>query len=127
MVILWDDTAGVGRAIDSLAENHDLWKKLQKGARKTAELWPNWETQASLFRESLLRVAKTSKLTQSDLGNLGRTIQFADMMHWLAMRRLSDKSAGPRVMEELMFGASTPQDSLLTRVVRKLKKSRSHI
>ena len=127
IVVLWDDTAGVGRAIDSLAVDYDLWKKLQKGARKTAESWPNWDTQASLFRESLLRVAKTSKLTQSDLGNLGRTIQFADMMHWLAMRRLSDKSAGPRVMEELMFGASTPQDSLLTRVVRKLKQSRSQI
>ena len=127
IVVLWDDTAGVGRAIDSLAENHDLWKRLQKGARKTAESWPHWDTQASLFRESLLRVAKSSKLTQSDLGNLGRTIQFADMMHWLAMRRLSDKSAGPRVMEELIFGASTPQDSLLTRVVRKLKRSRSHI
>ena len=127
IVILWDDTAGVGRAIDSLAENRDLWKRLQEGARKTAESWPNWDTQASLFRESLLRVAKTSKLTQSDLGNLGRTIRFADMMHWLAMRRLSDKSAGPRVMEELMFGASAPQESLLTRVMRKLKSSRSHI
>lgn len=127
IVVLWDDTAGVGRAIDSLATNHDLWKRLQTGARKTAQSWPNWDTQASLFRESLLRVAKTSKLTQSDLGNLGRTIQFADMMHWLAMRRLSDKSAGPRVMEELMFGASAPQESLLTRVVRKLKSSRSRI
>ena len=127
IVVLWDDTAGVGRAIDSLAVDHDLWKRLQKGARKTAQSWPNWDTQASLFRESLLRVAKTSKLTQSDLGNLGRTIQFADMMHWLAMRRLSDKSAGPRVMEELIFGASTPRESLLLRVVRKLKPSRSHI
>ena len=127
IVILWDDTAGVGRAIDSLAENRDLWKRLQEGARKTAESWPHWDTQASLFRESLLRVAKSSKLTQSDLGNLGRTIQFADMMHWLAMRRLSDKSAGPGVMEALMFGVGKPQESLLTRVMRKLKSSRSHI
>ena len=121
LVVLWDDEPGVGRAIDSLALDPELWAKLQDGARKTAESWPNWDTQASLFRESLLRVAKTSKLTQSDLGNLGRTIQFADMMHWLAMRRLSDKSAGPRVMEELLFGPITPQESFIRKLKRKLR------
>ena len=123
IVVLWDDAAAVGRAIDSLATNHELWKRLQNGARRTAESWPDWDTQASLFRESLLRVAKTSKLTQSDLGNLGRTIQFADMMHWLAMRRLSDKSAGPRVVEELLFGPNTPPESLITKLKRKLQLS----
>ena len=40
---------------------------------------------------------------------------------------LIDKCVGPRVMEELLFGARAPQESLLTRVVRKLKKSRSQI
>ena len=121
LVVLWDDEPGVGRAIDSLALDPELWTKLQDGARKTAASWPNWDTQASLFRESLLRLAKTSKLTQSDLGNLGRTIQFADMMHWLAMRRLSDKSAGPRVMEELLFGPITPQESFIRKLKRKLR------
>ena len=121
LVVMWDDEPGVGRAIDSLALDLKLWERLQDGARRTAEWWPNWDTQASLFRESVLRVAKTSKLTQADLGNLGRTIQFADMMHWLAMRRLSDKSAGPRVMEELLFGPITPQESFIRKLKRKLR------
>ena len=120
LVVLWDDAAGVGRAIDLLATNRELWNTLQDGARKTAESWPNWDAQSSLFRQSLVRLAKTSKLTQSDLGNLGRTIQFADMMHWLAMRRLSDKSAGPRLMEEIMFGATTSPDDFYSKVKRKL-------
>lgn len=122
LVVLWDDPHGVGKAIDTLAENPDLWRKLQNGARATAEAWPNWDTQSALFRESLMRIAQTSKLTQSDLGNLGRTIQFADMMHWLAMRRLSDKSVGPRVMEELMFGPPTPKISLARKIMNFLTK-----
>jgi len=121
IVVMWDDTSGVGRAVDLLSSNHELWKKLQQGARKTADSWPDWDTQASLFQESLLRVAKTSKLTQADLGNLGRAIQFADMMHWLAMRRLSDKSAGPRVLEELLFGSIPQQESLILRLKRRLR------
>jgi hypothetical protein len=43
------------------------------------------------------------------------------MMHWLAMRRLSDKSAGPRVMEELMFGPPRKSESLLRKVKSKLQ------
>jgi len=121
LVVLWDDPAGVGRAIDLLAENRELWARLQDGARRTAESWPGWDQQAPLFRHALLRAAQTSKLTQSDLGNLGRTIQFADMMHWLAMRRLSDKSAGPRVMEELAFGSPSAQTSLPQRITQKIK------
>lgn len=121
LVVLWDDPAGVGRAIDLLAENRELWARLQDGARRTAESWPGWDQQATLFREALLRVAQTSKLTQSDLGNLGRTIQFADMMHWLAMRRLSDKSAGPRVMEELVFGSPSAQTSLPQRIKQRIR------
>lgn len=121
LVILWDDASSVGRAIDALALDSELWERLQDGARRTAESWPNWDTQASIFRESVLRVAKTSKLTQADLGNLGRSIQFADMMHWLAMRRLSDKSAGPRIMEELLFGPITPQESIFRKLKRKLQ------
>ena len=121
LVVLWDDPAGVGRAIDLLAENRELWERLQDGARTTAESWPGWDQQATLFREALLRVAQTSKLTQPDLGNLGRTIQFADMMHWLAMRRLSDKSAGPRVMEELVFGSSSAHTSLPQRIKQRIR------
>jgi len=125
IVVLWDDTFGIGRTIDSLARNRELWKELQHGARRTAKLWPDWESQSAKFRESLITLANTSKFTQADLANLGRTIQFADMMHWLAMRRLSDKSAGPRTLEGLMFGASTPDTSLLERVKRKMKTIRS--
>jgi hypothetical protein len=44
------------------------------------------------------------------------------MMHWLAMRRLSDKSAGPRVMEELMFGPPTPKVSLARKIMNFLTK-----
>jgi hypothetical protein len=121
LVVMWDDPAGVGRAIDLLAENRELWARLQNGARRTAQAWPGWDEQATLFRHALLRVAQTSKLTQSDLGNLGRTIQFADMMHWLAIRRLSDKSAGPRVMEELIFGPPSAHTSLPKRITRKIK------
>ena len=121
LVVMWDDPAGVGRSIDLLAENRDLWIRLQDGARRTAQAWPGWDEQATLFRHALLRAAQTSKLTQSDLGNLGRTIQFADMMHWLAIRRLSDKSAGPRVMEELVFGPPSAHTSLPQRITRKIK------
>ena len=103
LVVLWDDAAGLARAIDSVAANHELWRTLQSGARITAQTWPDWDAQSSRFKESLIRLAKSSKLTQSDLGNLGRTIQFADMMHWLAMRRLSDKSAGQSPMVDLIF------------------------
>jgi len=121
IVVLWDDTAGLGRAIDSLASDPELWKTLQNGARETARSWPDWDSQSAVFRKSLLKVARTSKLTQADLGNLGRTIQFADMMHWLAMRRLSDKSAGPQTMEELMFGPPTNDTSNLGRAKRRLQ------
>jgi len=121
IVVLWDDTVGLGRAIDSLAIDPELLKTLQNGARETARSWPDWDSQSAKFRTSIMRVARTSKLTQADLGNLGRTIQFADMMHWLAMRRLSDKSAGPQTMEELMFGPPTNDTSNLGRAKRRLQ------
>ena len=121
IVVLWDDTAGLGQAIDNLARNPELWKRLQKGARETAQSWPDWDSQSAKFRESLLKVARTSKLTRADLGNLGQTIQFADMMHWLAMRRLSDKSSGPRTMEELMFGPPAKDTSFVDKVKRRLQ------
>ena len=127
LVVLWDDLAGVGNSIDLLANNRELWQKIQHGARKTAQSWPDWETQASLFRDALLRVAKASKLTRSDLGNLGRTIRFGDMMHWLAMRRLSDKSVEPKVTEEILFGQDTTNRSLLGRVMQRIASPKAEL
>lgn len=120
IVVLWDDAHGVGTAIDSLAQDRALWSNLQRGARDTAQSWPDWDAQSKLFKKALVSVAKTSKLSQSDLANLGRAMQFADMMHWLAMRRLSDKSSGPRVMDELVFGATASPNSFLRKVARRL-------
>ena len=120
LVVMWDDTHGIGRAIDRLASDSHLWKSLQDGARSTARGWPDWDSQSELFESALVRVSTTSKLTQSDLGNIGRTIQFSDMLHWLAMRRLSDKSVRPDVMEELAFPSTTTRKSLPTRILRKL-------
>ena len=121
LVILWDDTPALTRAIDRLAKDRELWRKLQNGAIKTATRWPDWDTQATEFRAALFELAQESKLTQSDLGNLGRTIQMADMLHWLAMRRLSDKTRGSRVIEELAYHAVSSQDSFMERFRRKLK------
>lgn len=120
LVVLWDDTRGIGRAIDRLASDNHLWRSLQSGARFTARRWPDWDSQAELFESALIRVASTSKLTQAELGNMGRTIQFSDMLHWLAMRRLSDKSVRPRVMEELAYPSTTAGKSFSARILRKL-------
>lgn len=100
LITLWDDPQGLARKIDQVASNEELWGLLQRGALETAEDWPDWATQGQKFHRALVEVAGASKLTQHDLANLGRTIGFADMMHWLAMRRLSDKSSGPRLLEE---------------------------
>lgn len=106
LVVLWDDVAGVAQAIDSLAEDHEWWQTLQRGARRTADSWPDWDAQSHRFSESLVRLARSCKFTQSDLNNLGRIIQFADMMHWLAMRRLSDKTIGQSLMLDMLSGES---------------------
>lgn len=120
LIVLWDDSPGLGQAIDTLATNEKLWRQLQNGARRTAESWPDWDSQTLRFRESIIRLSESSKLTQSDLGNLGRNIQFAGLIHWLAIRRLSDKSAGPRVMEQLLYGSRTSSENLLGKIKRKL-------
>ena len=122
LVVLWDDQPALGLAIDTLARNKELWQELQDGARKTATAWPNWDQQAALFLDSLRRLAQSSKLTQFDLGSLGRSIQFSDMMHWLAMRRLSDKSDGPRVLEDLVFGPSAFRGNIGERISHKLQR-----
>ena len=121
LVVLWDDPRGLARAIDTLATDPKKWAKLQDGARRTAADWPAWDSQATQFRRAISELAKSSRLSRDDLAHLGQSIQFAHMMHWLAMRRLSDKDSGPRVMEELAFGPVKPNPSLARRVVRKLQ------
>lgn len=99
LVVGWDNPGQLSAAVDALAGHPERWQTLSTGALKTAEAWPTWEDQARRFEEALVRVSSFSKLTQRDLANLSRTIGFADLMHWLAMRRLSDKVAGPELVE----------------------------
>ena len=123
--VSWSDTLEIGRWIDELSRNRPLWKKLSKGAIATAKTWPDWNTQTHKFEKAIDKVRPTSKLTQADLGNLARTIQFSDLMHWLAMRRLSDKHAGPAAMEKIM--ATHPprgQSVFLARITSFLRRLR---
>ena len=98
-VVGWSNPDQLSAAIDALAEDPEHWQKLSSGALATAAQWPTWEDQAQSFERALLCVAPFSKMTRADLANLGRTIGFVDLMHWLAMRRLSDKAAGPGLVE----------------------------
>jgi hypothetical protein len=108
LVVSWSNPEDIPRQIDHLATIPSLWQKLSEGALQSAQAWPTWETQAVKFEQALLRVAATSKLTQHDLANLSRTISFGDLMHWLAMRRLSDKKAGPGLTESTLETAPLP-------------------
>lgn len=101
IVVDWDSAESISRAIDEIGSEPNLWQQLSDGALETAKLWPDWDEQWGKFERSVIEVAAHSKLTQADLGNLGRTIDFADLMHWLAMRRLSDKDVGPILVETL--------------------------
>jgi hypothetical protein len=108
LVVSWSNPEEFSRQIDHLATTPSLGRKLSEGALQSAQAWPRWETQAVKFEQALLRVAATSKLTQHDLANLSRTISFGDLMHWLAMRRLSDKKAGPGLTEGARGQAPLP-------------------
>jgi len=120
VVVPWGDSHGLAWTLDSLARDRKKWKVLQDGARRTAHNWSGWGEQAEAFEESLLRVATSSKLTQSDLSNLGRAIEYGNLMHWLAMRRLSDKSAGPGVMEAKNSGPVGTKRSVLRSAKKRL-------
>ena len=128
LVVSWSNPEDISRQIDHLATTPSLWQKLSEGALQSAQAWPTWETQAVKFEQALLRVAATSKLTQHDLANLSRTISFGDLMHWLAMRRLSDKKAGPGLTESTLETAPLPTRrktlaGLARRIHRRTKKA----
>jgi glycosyltransferase involved in cell wall biosynthesis len=118
-LVSWNNPGEIAQRIDELARNRSLWNQLSAGALATADAWPDWDQQSSLFEEMLKAVSKESKLSQHDLANMGRTIQFADLMHWLAMRRLSDKDAGPKITESLL-APSPPSFSI--RLIRLLHR-----
>jgi glycosyltransferase involved in cell wall biosynthesis len=100
LVVPWDDERALARALERLATQQGLWALLREGALETASGWPDWSTQAREFNEAVENPAPNSAPTQSDLRQHSDAIAFNDLMHWLAMRRLSDKTGGIRLVEE---------------------------
>jgi glycosyltransferase involved in cell wall biosynthesis len=100
LVVPWNDERKVAREIDRLAGEEGLWEFLSEGALKTASAWPDWDKQAAEFEIAIVELSEGSKLSQTDMGNLSNAIAFNGSLHWLAMRRLSDKSGGLNLVEE---------------------------
>ncbi len=96
----WDDRQAIGKLLDKIATDSNLWFDLHKNGVATALEWPGWDKQTQLFERAITKLIKDPKLNQHDLAALGRTIEFGDLMHWLAMRRLSDKKEGISLLEK---------------------------
>jgi hypothetical protein len=96
----WDDRQAIGRLLDRIATDSGLWFELHNNGLTTALEWPGWDQQSQLFERAIVKLIKNPKLNQHDLAALGRTIEFGDLMHWLAMRRLSDKKEGISLLEK---------------------------
>ncbi len=99
VIVPWDDTQRVSREINRVATEDGFWEILRQGALATAEAWPGWDQQASLFHDAIQKLSTAASLSQDDVRNVGETIGFAGILHWLAMRRLSDKEGNVRLVE----------------------------
>ncbi len=100
LVVPWDDEGKVARQINRVATEDNLWGKLRQGALDTAAAWPRWDEQTQEFEKALLELRGGSSLGQSELRHLSAAISFNGSLHWLAMRRLSDKSGGIQLVEK---------------------------
>jgi glycosyltransferase involved in cell wall biosynthesis len=58
LVVDWDDTRGVSRALDLLARDHALLHRLRWGALATARGWPSWEQQGTVMAGALRAIAR---------------------------------------------------------------------
>lgn len=96
----WDDRQAIGQLLDQLADDSALWTRLHENGLRTASSWPDWETQSALFEDKIKKLKEKSKLNQQDLAAFAQALQFGDLMHWLAMRRLSDKVEGASLLEK---------------------------
>jgi glycosyltransferase involved in cell wall biosynthesis len=123
IVVGWSDPRGVAQAIDELAANRRKWESLSRGALATAAEWPDWDSQAARFEVALASASSASKLSQADLANLSRTILFSDLMHWLAMRKLSDKNAGPGMVEEVLAINNPPRSPGFRDTIRRFLRA----
>jgi len=118
LVVPWDDERRVAREINRLAQEQGLWETLRRGALSTALAWPGWDEQATEFEKSLVGLCRATKLAQHDVRHFSEAIAFNGSLHWLAMRRLSDKSGGIHLVEESWL-AKKP--SLRRRLLRRLR------
>lgn len=100
LFVPWNDATAVGAALDRLALEPGLWEKLHLNALRSTAQWPDWDTQATRFEAALVALAPESKLNKDDLRALSVSIQFGDLMHWLAIRRLSDPQEGLGLLEK---------------------------
>lgn len=57
LVVDWDDTRGTARALDLLARDRALLRRLREGALQTARDWPSWDDQGPRFAEALHAIA----------------------------------------------------------------------
>lgn len=121
----WDNAAAVGATLDRLALEPGLWLKLHKNALRSAAKWPDWDTQAQHFETALYALAPESKLNKDDLRALSVSIQFGDLTHWLAIRRLSDAQEGLGLLEKHAAHAHSEargRPGFLRRVLQKLRR-----
>ena len=96
----WDDAVKIGQTLDRLVSEPQLWERLHRGALVAASRWPDWDAQAAKFNSALAALVRRPTLAQADLRALSETILHADMMHWLAMRGMSDRSVGIGLLEK---------------------------
>lgn len=57
LVVDWDDPHGTARALDLLAHDRALLRRLRQGALATARAWPSWDDQAPLMADALREIA----------------------------------------------------------------------
>ncbi len=57
LVVDWDDTQGTARALDLLAQDRALLRRLRDGALATARAWPSWDEQGPLMADALHAIA----------------------------------------------------------------------
>ncbi len=74
IVLKRDDEEGVIQAINRLRDDRTLLENLKLNARRTADLWPDWDTSSKLFAEAVLRLRQQECESQIELKAKARII-----------------------------------------------------